>query len=199
MKWRVVRFLAALVAVSVCAGCILDHVAPSVDIYYIGVARLGNDYVVYAPLCADERIEEVVVFDSSSVRQVDDDAYAYDEYWVVQDPTAERVAQGWILIGDNAAFDTVVVSLGSELPPRVGVELVVRSDVAGYSFAIEGGGFGASDNIPSYPARADPTEIDYGFRLGSRDEALLSPSEMRNEVGCARDNLHEPVGTPLTE
>ncbi|SIS00473.1 hypothetical protein [Micromonospora avicenniae] len=180
-------WLVATSAIAVLATSACQYVAPSDDIYTIGVARIGDQLHVYAPVCENERIDVVQVYDNEAASResnFDPDSNTHT-YWKVSGPTDALAEQGWIAIGDDSAYRTVIVSAGSsgQLPQVVGVTLKV-DDPRGESSV--GGAFEVG-KVPEYAAGADPKTVKYGYRLGSKKQELLGADEIRNRSKCARE------------
>lgn len=165
------------------SGC--QYVAPSDDTYEIGVAWIGDDLHIFAPLCDDERIASVHVFDNGAAGKessFDQDSTRFT-YWKVADPTDDPASRGWIVIGDDSAYRTVTVAAGStvELPKIVGATFRINDPQPGHSV---GGAFHVSD-APAYPAGTDQKTVKYGYNLGSKKEELLAADEIRSRSKCA--------------
>ena len=181
-SWLVVMSATAALAAS---GC--QYVAPSDDVYQLGVARIGDRFHLYAPLCEKERIAGVQVYDNVAAGKkpdYDPDSNEYT-YWRVAGPTDALAQQGWIAIGDDSGYRTVIVSAASsgQMPQEVGIRLQV-GDPQGESAV--GGGFQV-DKVPEYPANADPKTVKYGYRSGSKKPELLGADELRGRSKCARE------------
>lgn len=179
------RILACLVTLPlVMSGC--DALLPSHDYYAVGVARIGDQIYVYAPLCDGERVVGVEAFDNQAAAKASnyDPASMRFTYWKAQDPTEESVADGWIVLGASSEYRTTTVAAGSNigLPEFVGITL--HLDVGGEHVVEDV--FSVSE-APEYPAGADPRSVRYAYRLEDGGENLRDPREIREESGCAAD------------
>lgn len=176
------RFAACLVSLLLISGCGLF--LPSHDYYAVGVAQIGDQLYVYAPLCDGERVVGVEAYDNllSGQEPNYDPASMQFTYWKAQDPTDESVANGWIALGDSSGFRTTAVVAGSniELPEIIGITL--QLDVGG-PHAV--GGVVRVSKAPRYPAGADPGSVRYVYRPWGDGEDMRDPSEIRDESGCA--------------
>ncbi|WP_080640909.1 hypothetical protein [Salinispora oceanensis] len=157
---------------------------PSHDYYAVGVAQIGDQLYVYAPLCDGERVVGVEAYDnllSGQEPNYDPDSMQFT-YWKAQDPTRESVANGWIALGDSSGFRTTAVVAGSniELPEKLGVSL--QLDV-GSQHAVEG--VVSVSKAPRYPAGADPRSVRYAYRPERNGADARDPREIRDESGCA--------------
>ena len=97
----------------------------------------------------------------------------------------ESAAEGWIVLGDDRSYRTVLVPARSDisLPARVGVTLRTADPVTGHQV---GGGFRV-EYVPTYPAGADPKTVRYGYDVLSERDSLLTPEEIRQRTKCARE------------
>jgi hypothetical protein len=177
--------LSLLAAALVTSGCQL--LAPSDDVYEIGVARIGDDIHVFAPTCDSERIASVDVYDNQAAGKEPnyDPASMRFTYWKAQDPIDESTSRGEIAIGNDAAYRTVVVPAGSKvgLPTIIGMTFRINDPVAGHAL---GGAFNI-DEVPAYPAGSDLKSVKYGYKLGSKNPTRLTGSEIKKKSKCALD------------
>lgn len=176
------RFTACLASLLLISGC--GVFLPSHDYYAVGVAQIGDQLYVYAPLCDGERVVGVEAYDnllSGQEPNYDPDSMQFT-YWKAQDPTRESVANGWIALGDSSGFRTTAVVAGSniELPEKLGVSL--QLDV-GSQHAVEG--VVSVSKAPRYPAGADPRSVRYAYRPERNGADARDPREIRDESGCA--------------
>jgi hypothetical protein len=180
IRWLALPLVAAALITS---GC--QYLAPSDDIYGIGVARIGDDFHVFAPLCDSERIASVEVVDNQAAGKESnyDPSTMRFTYWKAQDPVSESAARGEIVIGDDGAYRTVPVPAGSKIdfPKIVGITFRINDPVAGHEV---GGAFNI-DSVPDYPAGSDPKSVKYGYNLGSKKETRLTSSEIQQKSKCA--------------
>ncbi|MEQ4304520.1 hypothetical protein ABNF97_24615 [Plantactinospora sp. B6F1] len=184
MLTRRLRRAAVLVAaLLMLAGCLL----PSHDYYGFGVARIGDTFHIFAPICADERIVEVDAIDNVAAGKESfyDPAETRYSYWRVVDPADESAAQGWIVLGDDSAYRRVLVAAGSgvPLPEVVAVELRVVADGKPHKV---GDTFRPAE-VPSYPAGTDPKTVEYGWQLSTSEPKKLTAEQIRERSKCARD------------
>ncbi|MEQ4305512.1 hypothetical protein ABNF97_29715 [Plantactinospora sp. B6F1] len=182
-QWLMAPLLA--VAALLASGC--EYVAPSDDIYEIGVARIGDELHVFAPLCDDERIASVEAIDNTAAAKEStfDRESTRFTYWKVAEPTDDRAARGWIVVGDDAGYQKVSVPAGSamELPETLAVMFRINDPEAGHSV---GGAFEVG-RVPTYPAGTDPETVKYGYNLGAKNEERLTASEISDRSKCALD------------
>lgn len=183
VRRKVVLMLAVVALAS--SGCGL--LAPSDDIYQIGAARIGDKIYIFAPLCADERIASVEVYDNEAAgkeSKYDPSTMKYT-YWKAADPTQDSAAHGWVEVGDDAAYRTVTVPAGSKVaaPGIMGVALRINDPATGHQV---NGAFRVGD-APSYPAGTDPKTVKYGYRLGSKHEDQLTADQIQKRSKCAAD------------
>lgn len=170
----------SLVATVLAAGC---QYGPGDDIYDLAVARIGDAYHVYAPLCSDEHLETVRVYDNDAVGHGRPGPH---EYWKVATPATDQTARGWVALGDDKSFQTVEVAAGSLIPfPKLaGVQLAGTSGNGRFSVDVA---VVTTGDIPTYPAGTDPTTIKYALRVPDGKPALLTPQEVDGRLKCARD------------
>ncbi|MGC4820210.1 hypothetical protein [Micromonospora sp. DT63] len=176
-------FLSACLLV-VAAGCQF----PGDAVYAVGVAKLGDEVHIFAPVCEGERISAVEVYDNKAAAERTDSQAsgpARVPYWKVADPRSDAAAKGEFVIGQDDLFAQVLVAVenGAPLPDITAVEITVikgdRRRVVGDAFRLSG--------VPEYPADADPRSVKYVYDESANSEKMLTPSQISNESGCAFD------------
>ena len=179
---------AALVlgAVLFAGGC---PVLPGEDFYDVGIAKVGDAYHLYAPMCDGESLDGVEVA-TESANPADPDTWSTTRYWAVDQAIDQSTKEGWIELGADDDFAVVTVEGAHTThwpeffsltlyqwdgPERFTTSATVMMDVP----------------MPEYPADADITTIDHFFdNPHDRNEgAPMSPLEMRYLMGCARQYL----------
>ncbi|MEV4385382.1 hypothetical protein AB0J68_06580 [Micromonospora sp. NPDC049580] len=178
----VLRALLAVGLVASTAGCLL----PGDPSYALGVARIGDSFHVFAPLCADERIASVKAYDNQAADKTPETGSGrptIPAYWQVAEPQSEAAAKGEFVIGEDAPFGQVLVPVPgqSSLPAITAVELTVRKGdrlhVVADVFGLKG--------VPEYPAGTDPETVKYVYNEGATSEELLTQSQISEESMCA--------------
>lgn len=166
------------------SGCQL--VLPSHDYYSFGVARIGERIHIFAPLCDGERILGVEAYDNDALGRESspDPASTRFTYWKVEQPVDASAAEGRIVLGDDSAYRVTTVAAGSNigLPEIVGVTLHIdtgRDQVVEDVVAVA--------EVPSYPATANPEDVEYVYQAGSDEERLLTTAQIRERSKCAAD------------
>lgn len=181
MRIRIAACLMGLLLIYGCGVFLSSH-----DYYAVGVAQIGDQIYVYAPLCDGERVVGVEAYDNLLAGQEPnyDSASMQFTYWKAQDPTHESVANGWIALGDSSRFRTTTVVAGSniELPKFIGISL--QLDV-GSQHVVED--VVSVSEAPRYPAGADPGSVRYAYRPERDGEDTRDPREIRDDSGCAAD------------
>ncbi|GIG93270.1 hypothetical protein Pen02_82060 [Plantactinospora endophytica] len=164
------------------SGC--GYFLPSHHYYAVGVARIGDQVHVYAPLCDGERVLEVEAYDNAAEAQASDDDPDPTRftYWKAADPTEESVAEGWLILGDSRGFKQTPVSAGANipLPERVGISLRLRVERGEHTV----GDVVAVLEAPEYPAGTDRRTVRYSYRRENSKD-LRDPQEIRKQSGCA--------------
>ncbi|WP_323373486.1 hypothetical protein [Plantactinospora alkalitolerans] len=159
---------------------------PSHDYYSFGVARIGEEIHIVAPLCDGERIVGVEAYDNDALGRESspDPASTRFTYWKVEQPVDASVAEGRIVLGDDSAYQVTTVPAGSNigLPELVGVTLHVDS---GGDHVVED--VFAVAEVPAYPATANPEDVEYVYQAGSNEERLMTPGKIRQQSKCAAD------------
>jgi hypothetical protein len=172
--------LVAVLAGLLLAGCPAD--SPEPREYRIGVARIGDDYHLFAPVCPGDALAAVRVGDLA--------ADPGDTWWAAAGPTdpAGRPHE-FVILGDDRPFRTVSVRAGSN-PSLSRVPADFRATTVytdGY-----GGMFDKSitlqlSAVPAYPAGTDPRQVRYLTRpLGDMGD-LAGPEAIRGHSDCAGD------------
>ncbi|WP_433119726.1 hypothetical protein [Micromonospora sp. CA-246542] len=177
--------LRALIAVGLVAstsGCLW----PGDASYALGVARIGDSFHVFAPLCADERIVSVKAYDNQAAAATPETGSGrptISAYWQVTEPQSDAAAKGEFIIGDDAPFGQVLVPVPGRgsLPAITAVELTVqrgdRLHVVGDVFKLTG--------VPEYPAGTDPETVKYVYDEGANSEKMLTQGQISEESMCA--------------
>lgn len=173
----------AVLAGLMLAGCPFDS-AERLE-YRIGVARIGDDYHLFAPLCAGDKLSGVAIGESPYT------------WWSVsgpRDPSAE--ATEFVVIGDGSPFRHVTAPPANDTgAPGLPDDFRVTVDYAdGY-----GSGIGKSITlrlaaVPSYPSGTDPRQVRYLTRPLDDMGDLAGPEEIRAHSDCAGD-----AETPLRQ
>jgi len=178
------RWLVSGAILLLISGC--QFALPSHDYYSVGVARIGEEVHIFAPLCDGERIVAVEAFDNDALGRESspDPASTRFTYWKVEQPVDASAAEGRIVLGDDSAYQVITVAAGSNigLPEIVGVTLHVNT---GGDHVVEDV-FAVAD-VPTYPVTADPEDVEYVYQAGSNEEQLMTAAEIRKTSKCAAD------------
>ncbi|GIE81839.1 hypothetical protein Aph02nite_77890 [Actinoplanes philippinensis] len=164
------------------AGCPGASAAPAE--YRIGVARIGDDYHLFAPVCPGDAL--------SAVRVGGPVATAGD-WWAAAGPAdpSGRPAE-FVTLGDDGPFRRVTVRAGDGGPPRDFRATAVYTD--GYGGSVEKSISLLLAAVPAYPAGADPRQVRYLTRpLGDMAD-LAGPEEIRRHSDCV-----DATDTPLRQ
>ena len=179
---RVVALLAVgSIAVS---GCLPIHSAE--EPYRTGVARVGDSYLVFPPLCAGEAVVAVHVYDNAAAGAANIDPYADPRFtwWRVESLRPSVQPSRTITLGDDAPYQRVLVeaNAGAPFPEIAAVGLTVT--FPGGSKQLDDT-FTVSD-VPTYDAGTDPATVKYSFHHdGERTD--LTMDEISKKSKCARD------------
>jgi hypothetical protein len=144
--------------------------------YRIGVARIGDDHHLFAPLCPGDRVSGVKVGESPYT------------WWSASGPKdpADGPAE-FVVLGDDSPFHHVTVRAGGNvLAPALPAEFRATVDYAdGYGSGLHKSITLRLAAVPVYPAGTDPRQVRYLTRpLGDMGD-LAGPEEIRSHSDCA--------------
>ncbi|GAB3957657.1 hypothetical protein [Micromonospora vulcania] len=156
--------------------------------YAVGVAKIGDEVRILAPLCDDERISIVEVYDNQAALERTGSRTGEPTlapYWKVADPHSDAAAKGEFVIGRDSSFTRVLVlaKSGAVRPEISAVEITVlradRRHVVGDAFRLK--------EVPEFQSGTDAKSVKYVYDQGANSEKLLTPSQISEESGCAFD------------
>ncbi|MEV0901163.1 hypothetical protein [Actinoplanes sp. NPDC049802] len=187
--WSVVRRTLGVVGAGatglMLAGCPLN--SPDRLEYRFGVARIGDDYHLFAPLCPGEKIVGLKVDDPEAAGQdPDDDQFSDDAstWWRVQGPKAATGPGEFIVLGVDGPFTDVAVRAGSNpayrvLPGEFRVWLAV-TDLRAATNQL--GSAVMTADVPVHPAGSNPATVDYRVPM---EKETFGAAEIRTLSDCA--------------
>jgi hypothetical protein len=180
------RGLGAVLALTA-GGCGL---APSDWLYSVAVAKIGDTYHVIAPMCADERLASIEIYDNAARNRATSapaDPTAFT-YWLAEQPVTAQAQRGVVTVGDDKSFARVPVEAGAKAPLPTGV-LGLRVQVTWPEGTKGVGDAMELTEVPSYPATADPATVKYAIDDDEGESRLLTPAEIeKSSERCAREN-----------
>ncbi|BEL03083.1 hypothetical protein Q0Z83_012740 [Actinoplanes sichuanensis] len=165
------------------AGCPGDSAEPLE--YRVGVARIGEDYHLFAPVCPGDKLSAVEVGGSEHDMSRSGVAYSWWSASRPADPAASPFE--FVVLGDDGPFQHVAMRAGGNpLRPTLPADFRVS---AGYT-----DGYGARYQktislelpaVPAYPAGTDPRRVRYLTRPLDDMGDLAGPEEIRSHSACA--------------
>jgi hypothetical protein len=174
--------LTALVA----TGC--QPSGPGDYLYTVGLARVGDTYHLVAPLCDDERLVGVEVYDNVAVGETNPSpGDTSHTFWKAEQPARPDVERGIVAIGDDAGFRQVTVPAGSKaaFPTTIGIGVTVSTP----NGTQKTGDVVKLAEVPTYPAGDDPAAVKYVIDDDESRPQLLTRAEIGKQyTRCARDN-----------
>ncbi|MDI6099445.1 hypothetical protein QLQ12_12655 [Actinoplanes sp. NEAU-A12] len=145
-----------------------------------GIAKIGDSYQVFAPVCPGEKMVEIRVYREKSAR---DESLDPDVWWQAAGPRSADGPGEVVVLGEDGPFTDIAVPAGGDpstpdLPATFSV-LMTFTDLLG------NGGSGGFEpvpaGIPQYPAGTDPRQVRY---LTRQEGGLVSPEELRSGSDC---------------
>jgi len=167
----------------VTSGCL-----PGDPNWAYGAARIGDDYQIFVPLCAGERVVRVDVYDNvaryhgASISPTDT-SYTW---WKAENPKDPNFSGALMVIGDDSPFKTVDVEMdqGRPFPEIFGVELLIDHSSGGVQQLAEAYD---SRQVPSYPAGTDPSTVPFLWRTENGPVEQVTTAEIAKRTGCAAE------------
>jgi hypothetical protein len=171
---RLATVLVLVLAASMTAGCQPDD--DERRNYVFGLARIGDTYRLFAPMCPGDRLLKVTIGQVS-------DSNSQTLWWEAGGPKEPDSPGEFLVLGQDDPFRDVTVRVDGDAKRPTSPSLAVtaiHTDRYGGIYHNHGGFRLAS--VPSYPATADAGKIRY-----SAPDAgdLESPATIRQESDCA--------------
>ncbi|WP_317795585.1 hypothetical protein [Actinoplanes sichuanensis] len=171
---RLAGVLALTLVAAMPAGCRPESESRS---YYPGLARIGDTYQLFMPLCPTDGLLEVTVRDGRATEDEPD-------WWRVEGLRDQAGLSEFLVLGDDGPFlETTGKSLARPPMPDQIVVKLRQSDRNGSSD--ENTLLFNSAAVPSYPSGADMQRIRYTTGTVSSEGDLATPEEMRRRSECA--------------
>ncbi|GIE34584.1 hypothetical protein Ait01nite_076290 [Actinoplanes italicus] len=145
--------------------------------YYPGLARIGDSYQLFMPLCPTDGLLEVTVRDGQAAGKA-------PAWWRVTGVKDQAGLSEFLVLGDDGPFLETTGKAAARPPVPAEIVVELRQSDRG----------GASDvntlyvklaAVPSYPRGADIRTIRYTTGTISSDGDLATPEEMRQRSECA--------------
>ncbi|MEV4279595.1 hypothetical protein [Actinoplanes xinjiangensis] len=191
MARRVLTAAVTIAALAASAGCI--GMSEPVDDYLIGLARIGDTYRIFVPLCPGQKVVGLEVTDDDTVRP--SGVRPHREIWWRAGGPRDVDGPGEFLgLGVDAPFtDVPVPAGGNPARPRMPEDFIVNVDLVDMTGGTRREGFlFTTAEAAVHPAGADPRTIGY---VTSADPQ--SPDEIRNDSGCPLGDERSPdAGVP---
>ncbi|MEU4159741.1 hypothetical protein [Actinoplanes sp. NPDC026670] len=180
---KALSLLVTVLAGLLLAGCPGDSAEPLE--YRVGVARIGDDYHLFAPVCPGDKLSGVEVGGPSLAEARSGAAHAWWSASRPADPAASPLE--FVVLGDDSPFQRVAVPAGSN-PMRPALPADFRVS-AGYTDGY-GAGYQKSMSlqlaaVPAYPAGTDPRRVRFLTRPLDGMGDLAGPEEIRSHSDCA--------------
>jgi hypothetical protein len=171
---RLARVLVLALTASVLVGCQPDD--DERRNYVFGLARIGDTYRLFAPMCPGDRLLELTISQVS-------DSSSETVWWEAGGPKEPDSPREFLILGREDPFRDVTVRVDGDAKrptsPSLAVAAVHTNRYGGIYH--NHGGFQLA-SVPSYPATAAVDKIRY-TAPGAGD--LLSPDAIRRESDCA--------------
>ncbi len=172
--------LGAVLAALLLAGCPAGSTEPRE--YRIGVARIGDDYHLFAPVCPGDALAGVRVGDPATDPEV--------TWWAAagpKDPSGRP--HEFVTVGDDGPFRTVTVRAGDNpsLSPVPAYFRVTAAYTDGYGGMVDKSITLQLSAVPTYPAGTDPRQVRYLTRPRGDMGDLAGPEEIRGHSDCTAD------------
>jgi hypothetical protein len=164
------------------SGC--DGLVPGDPGHEVGIARIGDELHIFAPLCEGEKVIGVEVYDNEAILKEPsyDPSNTRFTKWKVEQPVDDDITRGWIVLGDDKAFRVVTVpgGGGGSLNGSLGMTLSIDHDGA---VRMIGDGFSVKD-APVYPPGTGIKAVNYAFSDNNSHLLHLTPDEIRKRTNC---------------
>jgi hypothetical protein len=191
-KWSM---LVTVLAGLLLAGCPAGSTEPLE--YRIGVARIDDDYHLFAPVCPGDALAGVRVSDTEGDLSGADDPSLPDAsvtWWAAGGPKdpAGRPHE-FVRLGDDGPFHHIAVAAGGN--QRMPADFRATTTYTdGHGGELDKSITLRLSAVPTYPAGTDPRQVLYLTRpLGDMGN-LARPEQIRSHSDCA-----DPTETPLRQ
>ncbi|MEU4620786.1 hypothetical protein AB0G04_12525 [Actinoplanes sp. NPDC023801] len=188
---RVLGAAMALVAAAASAGCIGQ--SEPVDDYLIGLAKIGDTYHVFVPLCPGQKVVGLTVRDGESGQSPA--AGQPRVWWQAGGPRSVTGPGEFLALGADEPFTDVPVRAGSDpARPVLPEDFVSEVDIVDLTGGTDRKGFVfTASEAPVHPAGTDPRTVRY-FTSGEP----LAPDAIRDASGCPLSNGKPPPSPGAT-
>ncbi|MEU4625372.1 hypothetical protein AB0G04_36050 [Actinoplanes sp. NPDC023801] len=188
MWTRIANVLVLVLAGSMLAGCPSDD--PVQRNYLSGLARIGDDYQLFAPMCQGDRLLQVTV---SAVNDSGDET----AWWQAGGPKEPDGPGEFLVLGRDDPFREIAVRAGANakqrgLPADITMTLVHTNR---YGTTYHNSARFRRAAVPSYPAGADSRQIRY-MAPGIDGGDLGTPDEIRRRSDCGADRADDVTAAP---